>query len=319
MPIYNTYRNMAPIADNERFAAHPSTRIGYASLNVSDISRSLEFYESILGFQVMGKPSSAGDRALLSSSGDPAYLLELRKAEKEGTPRRKRAGLYHFAVLLPERKFLADALVLLGEKRDQVRFDGMADHGVSESLYIRDPDSNGIEIYRDRPRSEWQKKKKNEETEPGSGQKIRMVTERLDTQSLLAQATSAGWKGMPPGTTIGHVHLHVRDLDKAFQFYSQTLGLGLTFALPGAYFFAAGDYHHHVAANTWLGDNIAAAAAAPEAVGLNHFAIKVPDEKEVGRVAESMSRHGVQAASQERDSVIGRDPDGITVRLYCKP
>lgn len=302
---------MAETAGRHFFAAHPSTKIGYVSLNVSDMPQSLEFYQSILGFKAMGRQSSAGDRALLSSAdGNPAHLVELRKAAKEKetatAAERKRAGLYHFAVLLPERKFLADALVLLGEKRGQVRFDGMADHGVSEAVYIRDPDFNGIEIYRDRPRSEWQ-------VLP-AGQ-IKMVTERLDTASLLAQATASGWKGMPAGTAIGHVHLHVRDLGSAMQFYSQGLGLGLTFAFPGAYFFAAGNYHHHVAANTWLGENVA--AASPEAVGLNHFAIKVPDEKGVERMAENISRHGMMLGSQEeRGSATVRDPDGITVKLY---
>jgi catechol 2,3-dioxygenase len=293
-----------------RFVAHPSSKIGYVSLNVSDISQSLEFYESVLGFKVLGRQSSAGDRALLSVDNNTAHLLELRKAaKKEGAEQQKRAGLYHFAILLPERKFLADALAFLGgETRGQVRFDGMADHGVSESVYIRDPDFNGIEIYRDRPRSEWQV--------TSSGQ-IKMVTERLDTEGLLAQATAAGWKGMPAGTTIGHVHLHVRELGRAMQFYSQILGLGLTFTFPGAYFFAAGGYHHHVATNTWLGQNISAAALPEEAVvGLNHFAIKVPDEKEeLGRAAGNLLRHGV-LVSQEQNSATGRDPDGITVKLY---
>lgn len=318
-------------AGDQHFAAHPSTKIGYVSLNVSDISQSLEFYESTLGFKVMGRQSAAGDRALLSPTGsNSTYLVELRKAaRKEEMHRRRSAGLYHFAILLPERRFLADALVLLlqGEKRGRVRFDGMADHGVSESVYIRDPDSNGIEIYRDRPRPEWpplQQQNGLVASADGSRQQIRMVTERLDMQSLLAQATDEGWKGMPAGITIGHVHLHVRDLGRALQFYSGALGLGLTFALPGAYFFAAGDYHHHVATNTWLGsdDNVAAAAQpgakATELIGLNHFAIKIPDEKEVKKIAENVSRHGIIPVSQEHGAIMVRDPDGITVKLYCR-
>lgn len=295
-------------AAGEHFTAHPSTRIGYVSLNVSDIPQSLEFYQSILGFEVVGRPS--GDRALLSSDGNSKHLVELRKAAKPAGYEKKRAGLYHFAMLLPERKFLADALVLLGERRGQVHFDGMADHGVSESVYIRDPDFNGIEIYRDKPRAEWQLL---------SGGRVKMVTERLDTENLLAQATTAGWKGVPAGTTIGHMHLHVRDLDKAMQFYSQAFGLGLTLALPGAYFFAAGSYHHHVAVNTWLGNDVVAAASPEEEeVGLNHFAIKVPDEKELQRATNNLSSRGVLLASQERGSVTVRDPDGIAIKLYYK-
>ncbi|MEO9363887.1 MAG: VOC family protein [Nitrososphaera sp.] len=294
-------------AAGEHFTAHPYTRIGYVSLNVSDMPQSLEFYQSMLGFEAVGRPS--GDRALLSSDGgNSEHLIELRKAAKPAGDKKKRAGLYHFAVLLPERKFLADALAHLAERRGRVHFDGMADHGVSESVYIRDPDFNGIEIYRDRPRAEWP-------VLPGGH--IQMVTERLETEDLLAQATAAGWKGMPAGTTIGHVHLHVRDLDGAMQFYSQALGLGLTFALPGAYFFAAGNYHHHVAANTWLGKDLAAASPEEEVVGLNHFAIKVPDEKELQRATSSLSSQGVLLASQERGSATTlHDSDGIAVKLY---
>jgi catechol-2,3-dioxygenase len=151
----------------------------------------------------------------------------------------KRAGLYHFAILLPERRYMADMLQNLYDRHDQVHFDGLADHLVSESIYIRDPDFIGIEIYSDRPASEWK----------WDGDRMEMATLPLDTNNLLRESTDKGWKEMPPKTTIGHVHLHVRDLSKAIEFYHQILGLNLTVTLPSAAFFAAGQYHHHIPAN----------------------------------------------------------------------
>lgn len=279
------------------FRIHPAARIGYVSLNVSDIQRSIQFYRSVLGFETIGRAS--GEKALLSAGGSSPFLVELLQSGKRDGSRQ--AGLYHFAVLLPERKFLAGILQHLGERQDQVRFDGMADHLVSESIYIRDPDMNGIEIYRDRPRSEWS----------WDGRHVRMATERLDVEGLLKEA--AGWKGMPAGTTIGHMHLHVSDLGRAKEFYSDVLGLDLTSAFPGAYFFAAGGYHHHVAANTWLGGGIP--AASPERVGLNHFGIKLPDREELEKTAEHVSQKARLERGQESASV--SDRDGIAIRLYC--
>jgi catechol 2,3-dioxygenase len=300
--------------DERQFKIHPSMKIGYVSLNVSNIPRSIEFYQSVLGFNVMGKPSDG--KALLSAAGGGSRLIELSQAsEKEVQNIPKRAGLYHFAVLLPERKFLADMLQHLGEKRDQVHFEGMADHLVSESIYIRDPDLNGIEIYRDRPSSEWK-------WDGGSNNHVRMATERLNTEDLLKEMTEAGWKGMPAKTTIGHVHLHVSDLAKADKFYSESLGLNLTGTFPGAHFFAADRYHHHVATNTWLGKNIAAAAS-PEQIGLNHFGIELPSRQEFEETAERLAQHEAGMKQPELEgtrsssSAFFQDGDGITVQLYC--
>jgi catechol 2,3-dioxygenase len=161
----------------------------------------------------------------------------------------RRAGLYHFAILLPERKFLADMLQNLNDKRDLVHFDGFADHLVSESIYIRDPDFNGIEIYSDRPRSQWKWK----------DTQLEMATLPLNTTELLKAASEEGWKEMPNKTTIGHVHLHVSDIAKTMKFYHQILRLQLAAVIPCASFFAAGGYRHHIATNTWLGTGIAPA------------------------------------------------------------
>lgn len=282
-----------------QFGIHPSTRIGYVSLNVPDIQKSLEFYQTVLGFGVIGKPS--GERALLSADGS-SFLVELLQAKSSD---QKRAGLYHFAILLPERKFLADMLLHLRENRDQVYLDGMADHLVSEAIYIRDPDLNGIEIYRDRPSSEWR----------WDGNHVRMATERLNTEDLLKEASDAGWKEMPAKTTVGHVHLHVRDIEKASRFYSETLGLNHTATYPGAYFFAAGRYHHHIATNTWLGR---IPPASPGQAGLNHFGIELPDGEELEKTVEHLSQLGIKPYEQGTGSAFFQDSDGITIRLYSQ-
>jgi catechol 2,3-dioxygenase len=186
-------------ASHGQFKIHPNTKMGYVSLNVSDLDRSLDFYTSVLGFKIIGRILDG--RAYLAGNGkdNSSHLVELhqfkpeghRDAEKkrfrqsESSPRR--AGLYHFAILLPERRHLADMLQNLYVKRDQVHFDGLADHLVSESIYICDPDFNGIEIYRDRPRSEWRWR----------GSQVEMATLPLNTDDLLKETSEKSWQEMP--------------------------------------------------------------------------------------------------------------------------
>lgn len=298
------------------FHVHPLMRIGYVSLNVSDIQRSLEFYQSILGFRVLGRPSN--DKALLSTAGCPSShlveLLQIKDKESRRSAAAKSAGLYHFAILLPERKYLADMLQNLSDKRDQVYFDGLADHLVSEAIYIRDPDFNGIEIYRDRPHSDWRKS--------SNGTQLQMATLPLDTDDLVRESTEKRWKEMPAKTGIGHVHLHVRNLSKALKYYNEMLGLNLTATYPGAYFFAAGTYHHHIATNTWLATNIP--SAAPDALGLNHFGVELPSKKAFDETMKHVSQYGganvkEKSSSQSRsNSMFLQDTDGITIRIYCR-
>jgi catechol 2,3-dioxygenase len=299
----------------QTFRVHPSMRIGYVSLNVSDIQRSLEFYESILGFRVLGRLSN--DKALLSTAGNPSShlveLLQIKDKESRRSAAVESAGLYHFAILLPERKYLADMLQNLSDKRDQVHFDGLADHLVSEAIYIRDPDFNGIEIYRDRPHSEWRW---------SNGTQLQMATLPLDTDDLLRESTEKRWKEMPAKTGIGHVHLHVRNLSKAMKYYNEMLGLNLTTTYPGVYFFAAGTYHHHIATNTWLGTNIL--SAAPDALGLNHFGVELPSKEAFDETMKHVSQYDganvkEKSFSQSRsNSMFLQDTDGITIRIYSR-
>jgi catechol 2,3-dioxygenase len=296
------------------FNIHPATRIGYVSLNVSHIDRSLDFYEKVLGFKKVDKPSS--ERALLSVDGHPSYLVELLQAKeavgyKTIMSQTRRAGLYHYAILLPERKYLADMLQNLSKRRGEMRFDGLADHLVSESIYIRDPDNIGIEIYCDSPSLQWK----------WDGSRVRMETDRLDTEDLLRESTTSGWKVMPAKTVIGHVHLHVRNLGKAMKFYRKILGLNFTATYPGAYFFAADKYHHHIATNIWLGTSIQLASS--EHVGLNHFGIELPNKEQYEKTAEQLRQYNIEAlqyghSNGSSNSVFLRDLDGITIRLYTR-
>ncbi|HEX2472695.1 MAG TPA: VOC family protein [Nitrososphaera sp.] len=295
---------------------HPATRIGYVSLNVSDIDGSLDFYEKVLGFKKVDRPSS--ERALLSVDGHPSYLVELLQANeaaagyKASMSETRRAGLYHFAILLPERKYLADMLQNLSERRGEIRFDGLADHLVSESIYIRDPDNIGTEIYCDRPSFQWK----------WDGSRVRMATDRLNTEDLLRESTASGWKVMPAKTVIGHVHLHVRNLAKAMKFYREILGLNFTATYPGAYFFAAGKYHHHIATNIWLGTSIQLASS--EHVGLNHFGIELLNKEQYEKTAEQLIQYKIETPPQygqskgSSKSVFMRDMDSITIRLYTR-
>jgi catechol 2,3-dioxygenase len=296
------------------FNIHPATRIGYVSLNVSDINISLDFYERVLGFKKVDRPSS--QRALLSVDGHPSYIVELLQSKdlagyKASKPETRRAGLYHLAILLPKRKYLADMFQNLTERRSEVQFDGLADHLVSESIYIRDPDNNGIEIYYDRPSSKWE----------WNGGQVRMATDRLDTEDLLRESTASGWKSMPAKTVIGHVHLHVRNLAKAMKLYREILGLNFTATYPGAYFFAAGKYHHHIATNIWLGTRIH--LATPGSVGLNHFGIELPNKEQYEKMIRQIRQYKTEAPQYEQSngsskSVFLRDMDGITIRLYTR-
>jgi catechol 2,3-dioxygenase len=271
-------------------------------LQVADITRSIAYYEQVLGLRVVARGPAGGDAptATLAAQGDDAPLIVLR--ERRGArpvPRRGRLGLFHFAILLPDRPALGRFVTHLGEIGAQA---GMSDHFVSEAIYLYDPDGLGIEIYADRPRSAWRT----------DGRQLYMTTEPLDVRSLVATAGGDRWTGMPAGTVMGHVHLHVGDIDAADAFYHQTLGFDkVVWTYPGALFMSAGGYHHHLGTNTW-------AAGAPPATDddarLLDWRIIVPDDGTVAAVAESLTRAG-HPAEHEGSALRTRDPWGTAVRI----
>jgi catechol 2,3-dioxygenase len=319
------------IDNGEAFISNPSLKIDHVHLKVSNLKKSIHFYQTILGFKVMDMEPKKDTVYLgpesLSGNNDKSLssilILTQTNNDKKNTYspnsiKRGEAGLYHFAILLPERQYLASFLQHLQKDLDPEYYEGMADHAVSESIYLHDPDYNGIEVYRDRKPSEWRWIDRN---------KVYMVTEPLDVQSLLSQHGNEKWEGLPLLTSIGHVHLHVSNLVKAKKFYQESLGLYHTATYPGAYFFAADGYHHHIATNTWIGTNIMPNSANdPRNPGLDHYAIRLSAEKnEVKRLKNHLMKKGVVIGEKlidvdkcENSSFYVYDQDGIRIQFLFR-
>ena len=240
-------------------------------------------------------PASDG---LLGAPGEP--FLELH-GDRSAPPLNRRAtGLYHFAILMPTRADLARSLRRIAEARWPL--DGASDHLVSEALYLSDPDGNGIEIYRDRPREHWRRREG----------RLEMATIPLDLDTLLVESGDAS-ASVPPGTTIGHVHLQVADLDEAERFYSGALGLDVTVrGYPGALFVSAGGYHHHLGLNTW--HSAGAPPPPPGSVGLRSFEVRLPDRAAFEHTFERVRAAGIEGETVD-GGVLVRDPSGNGVLL----
>jgi len=276
-----------------------TTHIGPVHLIVRDLSRALHFYSTLLGFQEQRRE---GQTVMLTSGeGCPPRLILTARADTVPKPPRT-TGLYHVAIRLPNRQELARLFARL--VAHDWRFHGFSDHKVSEAIYLPDPDGNGLELYRDRPRETW----------PRQGEQVAMRTDPLDVNALLreAHADTRPWTGIHPDTDIGHVHLHVRDLDEAEDFYSGVLGLACTQRdYPGARFFAAGGYHHHVGTNIWAGQG--APPPPHNAVGLRFFTLVVPDAQAVAALISRAETAGVLETQPNAHTAFLRDPSGNRV------
>ena len=275
-----------------------ATRLGPVRLQVADLDRSLAFYGSTLGMRLLHRD---GGDAALAAHGDERPLVELRSrsgAAPAGSP--ARLGLYHFALLLPDRAALGALVRHLGDVG--ARF-GAADHLVSEAFYLNDPDGLGIEVYTDRPRSAWRR----------VDRELMMATDPVDIEGVLAAAEERPWTGLAAATTVGHVHLHVGDLPRAHAFYGDGLGLDrMVWSYPGASFLGAGGYHHHLGANTWAGPGARPAGA--EDARLLEWTIELPSEAHVAAVAANLTDHGF-TPRRDADDVLIDDPWGTTVRV----
>ena len=214
----------------------PGTSIGTVRLRVADIDALSEFYERVIGLRGVERD---GDLARLGPEGGEP-LVELLSAPGAAPPPSFSTGLFHMAILVPDRAELSRSLRRVIEHG--WRLTGASDHLVSEALYLNDPEGNGIEIYRDRPRDQWGE----------HDGELRMATLPLDLDDVLAEAGDDGTDGTPAGTTMGHVHLRVAGIPAAEAFYNGALGLEVMVrSYPGALFVAAGGYHHHIGLNTW--------------------------------------------------------------------
>lgn len=283
------------------FHQKPNMYISHVQLKVSDLQRSIDFYKTIIGFDV------------LEQTADTAYLTFDNKTSlvslvevKDAVSQQGYTGLYHMALLLPTRKDLGNIIQHFIQHNVRI---GAGDHDVSEALYLNDPDGNGIEIYTDRPKEGW--KWDNEGY-------VYMTTEQVNIQSVLADADGT-WNGLPEGTVMGHIHLSVSDLNKTEQFYTNVLDYEVVTRYGGqALFISTGKYHHHIGLNTWHSAGRPALPA--NAVGLKSYTIVLNDEQYANAVkanleaadaiveqfAEAPTKGGTQAFSTV-------DPNGIRI------
>ncbi len=282
---------------------HPAARIGAVALAVTDFDQAVRFYTHYLGMQEFPIESSVSWRTF--GAGGRALA---RLTTATGAPLNPRLpGLFHMAILMPGRFELARTLYQLAESNYHLQ--GASDHGVSEALYLADPPGNGIEIYSDRPQSEWPR------DEQGN---IDMVTQALNLDRLLFELKGKvePWKGIDPRTRIGHVHLQVNDIPAAERFYTHVIGLELQQRYGSqASFLSAGGYHHHVGINTW---NSRGSTPAPDdAAGLRYFELLLPDAVALGEVTARIEAAELPMTQQD-GGVLVKDPSGNGVLLLVE-
>jgi len=273
------------------------TAMGPVHLTVADLDRSLAYYRDAIGLDV--REREAGRASLGAGNEELLALVE----EPDARPAPRHTGLFHFALLVPERADLARWLAHAA--RERVPLAGMSDHYVSEAVYLGDPDGHGIEIYADRPREVWEGRVME-----------RMTTEPLDVNGLLAELDDpaiAPFDGLAAGTVMGHVHLQVASTEDAVVFYRDVLGFEVMAEfVPSAAFFGAGGYHHHVGANTWRSRG--ATPPPPGSAALRHATIVLPSTSERDRVAARVADAGQEPESVE-GGVLVRDPSGTALVL----
>jgi catechol 2,3-dioxygenase len=282
---------------NENGSIDPGTSMGAVRLTVADLEGVRDFYRDAIGLSVL----EPGD-GIVRLGTDAEALVEL-VGDPDAPPRPQgTSGLFHLAIVVPSRADLARALQRVAEAG--WRLTGASEHLVSEALYLNDPEGNGIELYRDRPRDEW----------PVRDGQLQMDTLPLDLEGVLGELRreDAG-AGMPAGTRIGHVHLNIGDLNPAEAFYSGALGFDVTVrGYPGALFVSAGGYHHHVGLNTWAGEG---APPPPEGSrGLRQFEIRLPGADQLTAEEDRLREAGFKPV-REDDRVRVTDPSGNEVVL----
>ncbi|MBA3422037.1 MAG: VOC family protein [Thermoleophilaceae bacterium] len=274
-------------------------RLGPVHLTVTDLDRSVAFYGDALGLRLHRREDPV---AALGTGGEDLLVLVEEPAAR---PPGRHAGLFHFALLHPSREELARAVVRLDATATPI--DGASDHGVSEAIYLSDPDGNGIELYADRPRERW--------PAPGAGERVGMFTRPLDLRGLVDPvAGEEPRRHSGEGLAVGHLHLHVGDVDRGLTFYRDVLGFEEMVVLPGAAFVSAGGYHHHLGFNVWRGPGVPPAPA--DAVGLRHWTIILPGEADLTAARERLDAAGVEVEDGEGGLTV-RDPWETRLKLVA--
>ena len=278
------------------FHQKSNTFVESLELKILNMDRSLAFYENIIGFKVLEREDN---RTVLTADGETP-LLTLIQPENVIPKEAHKAGLYHFALLLPSREDLGSFLHHIAKINYPL---GASDHHVSEALYLQDVDGNGIEIYVDRPASSWIWKDK----------EVHMVTDPLKAEEVLSAGENKMWKGLPPDTAMGHIHLHIGNLELAEEFYCQGLGFDVVTRYGDqALFMSTGGYHHHIGLNVWNGRNIP--AASKESVGLQTFTIHYPNHEQREEVISRLNNIGAEVR-EENGIWVTTDPFGLSIRL----
>jgi catechol 2,3-dioxygenase len=277
------------------FHQKPNIFVSKVALKVEDIERSILFYERVIGFELLSRTKSI---ATLTADGETP-LLEIEQPEYVTKKTGQTTGLYHFALLLPNRKDLAKML------HHFIKMDislGSSDHHVSEALYLSDPDGNGIEIYTDRSPLLWN-------WEDGT---VEMVSVSLNIHDLLKEGEGEVWKGLPTDTIMGHIHLHVADLDSTKDFYTNGLGMNIVSSYHKALFISSGGYHHHIAINTWAGENVPVPAY--NEVGLKSYTLTYPTEEARQTAFKELTKLNAWIVEHE-GNYITKDPSGNEIYL----
>ncbi|MFN8718719.1 MAG: VOC family protein [Gemmatimonas sp.] len=274
------------------FRLPSATRLGTVRLQVTDLDRSIAWYVQVLGLAVIARQDTAAALGV-PGNAEPLMILEHRAGSRPVRPG-SRLGLYHVALLLPDRAALGRFIQHLAQHGLRA---GASDHLVSEAVYLQDPDGLGIEVYADRSPAHWRR----------AGRELQMATDPLDIAAVVASAQGGAWTGAPAGTSIGHVHLHVGDLDVANAFYHAALGFDrMVWRYPGALFLAAGGYHHHLGINTWAAG---AAAPGPDEAQLLGWTLVLPAAADVAALARSAGLAGYDVTRSDQ-GVLLADPWG---------
>jgi catechol 2,3-dioxygenase len=294
------------------FSINAATRVGTVSLNVANLENQLAFYQQVMGFKLHWRE---GNQAGLGAGGaDLLHLVEQPDFKRYG----RVTGLYHFAVLFPDRRELARAIGRLFALKYP---NYPTDHIMTKTTYLDDPEGNGIELYTESPEDgRWTLANGVYETRRTDGS-LSDGREPLDVNALLSHLKEDDRLdvAVPPETRMGHIHLHVRNIEEAVDFYHGVIGfdvMGVAKAFRMG-FVSAGGYHHHIGLNTWQGEGAPPPPA--DALGLRHFAVELPDQDALDEVVTRVEKAGIPA-NQTEDGLLLYDPsqNGVVLKVAKK-